>query len=39
MTEIGFDQANAVTELFADLGECRVIKDLDGKDRIVVCRP
>lgn len=39
MTEIGFDQAAAVTELFADLGECRVIKDLDGKDRIVVCRP
>lgn len=39
MTEIGFDQADAVTELFADLGECRVIKDLDGKDRIVVCRP
>ena len=39
MTEIGFDQADAVTELFAGLGECRVIKDLDGKDRIVVCRP
>ncbi len=39
MTEIGFDQADAVTELFGGLGECRVIKDLDGKDRIVVCRP
>lgn len=39
MTEIGFDQAEAVTELFRGIGECRVIKDLDGKDRIVVCRP
>lgn len=39
MSEIGFDQADAVTELFGAIGECRVIKDLDGKDRIVVCRP
>ena len=38
MTEIGFDQADDVKKLFKKLGKCEVVKDLDGKDRIVVCR-
>ena len=37
MVEVGYDQAQAVIELFSGLGKCKIIKDLDGKDRIVVC--
>ena len=38
MVEVGYDQATAVAKLFAGLGSCEIIKDLDGIDRIVVCR-
>lgn len=38
MVEVGYDQANDVCKLFAALGKCEIIKDLDGIDRIVVCR-
>ncbi len=37
MVEVGYDQAEDVKKLFTGLGKCRIIKDLDGKDRIVVC--
>ncbi|MCM1368079.1 MAG: peptide chain release factor N(5)-glutamine methyltransferase [Roseburia sp.] len=37
MAEVGYDQASAVSALFEKIGKCRVVKDLDGKDRIVVC--
>lgn len=37
MAEVGYDQAEQVIELFGAIGKCRIIKDLDGKDRIVVC--
>ncbi|MDE6201389.1 MAG: peptide chain release factor N(5)-glutamine methyltransferase [Clostridiales bacterium] len=37
MLEVGYDQAEQVCGLFKKIGACRVIKDLDGKDRIVVC--
>ncbi len=36
--EVGYDQAESVSALFAKLGKTSVIKDLDGKDRIVVCK-
>ena len=38
MVEVGYDQAAAVVALFAGLGSCEIIKDLDGIERIVVCR-
>lgn len=37
MLEVGYDQAQQVCGLMQKIGACRVIKDLDGKDRIVVC--
>lgn len=37
LAEVGYDQAARVAELFAAIGKCNIIKDLDGKDRIVVC--
>ncbi len=37
MAEVGFDQAAEVIKLFGKIGKCSIIKDLDGKDRIVVC--
>ncbi|MDE6293964.1 MAG: peptide chain release factor N(5)-glutamine methyltransferase, partial [Clostridiales bacterium] len=37
MLEVGYDQAAQVCDLFKKIGACRIIKDLDGKDRIVVC--
>lgn len=37
MAEVGYDQAADVCKLFEVIGRCSVIKDLDGKDRIVVC--
>ncbi|MDE7406521.1 MAG: peptide chain release factor N(5)-glutamine methyltransferase [Clostridiales bacterium] len=37
MLEVGYDQAQQVCGLMKKIGACRVIKDLDGKDRIVVC--
>lgn len=37
MTEVGYDQASDVIALFEKIGKCRIVKDLDGKDRIVVC--
>jgi len=37
MAEVGYDQAADVCALFGKIGKCRIIKDLDGKDRIVVC--
>ena len=37
MLEVGYDQAAQVCALFKKIGACRIIKDLDGKDRIVVC--
>lgn len=38
MLEVGYDQAEAVCGLFEGLGKCEIIKDLDGVERIVVCR-
>ena len=35
LLEIGFDEAAAVTALFASYGEMQVIRDLDGHDRVV----
>ncbi|MCH5162281.1 MAG: peptide chain release factor N(5)-glutamine methyltransferase [Clostridiales bacterium] len=37
MAEVGYDQAQDVIALFNGIGKCSIIKDLDGKDRIVVC--
>ncbi len=37
MAEVGYDQAEEVIKLFEKIGKCSIIKDLDGKDRIVVC--
>ncbi len=37
LAEVGYDQAEQVSELFSAIGKTRIIKDLDGKDRIVVC--
>ena len=37
MLEVGYDQAQDVKSLFKNIGKCRVVKDLDGKDRIVIC--
>ncbi|MCH5161072.1 MAG: peptide chain release factor N(5)-glutamine methyltransferase [Clostridiales bacterium] len=37
MAEVGYDQAEAVKKMFERIGKCRIEKDLDGKDRIVVC--
>lgn len=37
MAEVGYDQAEAVSALFSAVGKCSVKKDLDGKDRIVIC--
>ncbi len=37
MAEVGYDQAADVVKIFEPVGKCRIIKDLDGKDRIVVC--
>lgn len=34
--EIGFDQKNAIIDLFADFSEIKVIKDMSGNDRIAV---
>jgi len=36
--EVGYDQANDVCAIFAGLGCCEIINDLDGVQRIVVCR-
>lgn len=36
--EVGYDQAEEVCALFKKLGNTSIVKDLDGKDRIVVCR-
>ena len=38
IVEVGYDQADAVKKLFEPLGACDIIKDLDGVDRIVVCK-
>lgn len=38
MVEVGYDQAAEVTELFKTVGKCETIKDLDGIERIVICR-
>ena len=35
LMEIGFDQAQSVTALFAPLGKTEVLKDLEGHDRVV----
>ena len=35
LTEIGFDQGEAVSALFAPFGKTEVIKDLEGHDRVV----
>ena len=37
LAEVGYDQAKDVSKLFSAIGKTEVIKDLDGKDRIVVC--
>ena len=37
VVEVGYDQASDVCKLFEHMGECRLIKDLDGVDRIVAC--
>lgn len=38
MVEVGYDQAADVCALFEKLGKSEIIKDLDGVERIVVCR-
>lgn len=38
MVEVGYDQADDVVKLFSGVGDCEIVKDLDGKKRIVVCR-
>ncbi len=38
MAEVGYDQAAEVSRLFSKLGACEIIKDLDGVQRIVICR-
>ena len=38
LTEIGYDQAEAVSALFGDLGAVEVIRDLEGHDRVVKVR-
>lgn len=38
MTEVGYDQAAEVVKLFKKIGKSEVVKDLDGIERIVVCR-
>lgn len=35
LTEIGYDQGEAVSALFADMGSVEVIRDLEGHDRVV----
>lgn len=35
--EVGYDQAERVSELLGAIGRCRIVRDLDGKDRIVIC--
>ena len=35
LTEIGFDQAQSVSALFAPIGKVEVFRDLDGHDRVV----
>ena len=35
LLEIGFDEAAAVTALFASYGETQVIRDLENHDRVV----
>ena len=37
MLEVGYDQAQEVCKLMKKIGACRIVKDLDGKDRIVIC--
>lgn len=38
LAEVGYDQAAAVAELFGGIGKTEIVKDLDGIDRIVVCK-
>lgn len=38
MVEVGYDQAAEVTALFKPVGKCETVKDLDGIERIVICR-
>ncbi|MDE6401221.1 MAG: peptide chain release factor N(5)-glutamine methyltransferase, partial [Clostridiales bacterium] len=38
MVEVGYDQAADVVKLFEKSGKCEVVKDLDGIERIVICR-
>ena len=38
MAEVGYDQAAEVSRLFAKIGACEIVKDLDGVERIVICR-
>lgn len=37
MAEVGYDQASDVCKLFSSIGKCTIKKDLDGKERIVIC--
>ena len=37
MLEVGYDQAQAVCDMLKGIGKSRIEKDLDGKDRIVIC--
>lgn len=38
LVEVGYDQAQAVADMFAAIGKTQIVKDLDGKDRIVICK-
>lgn len=38
LVEVGYDQAQDVCKLFGGIGKTSIVKDLDGKDRIVICR-
>lgn len=38
LLEIGADQADDVKKLFDKIGSCEIIKDLEGRDRILICR-
>ncbi|MBR5739845.1 MAG: hypothetical protein IKX81_00980, partial [Firmicutes bacterium] len=38
MMEIGYDQGETVPELMKHIGETKVLKDLNGLDRVVTVR-
>ena len=39
LLEIGFNQAEQIKEIFGKDAEVKIIKDLDGNDRVAIVRP